>query len=185
MRNQETQDNPQNKKLLPYSKSEILSLIAMGVIFVLINYLWPVQATRVYSTSLDYILEMALILPPVFLLMGLFEVWVDKSFIEKYLGEGSGIKGILLSYLFGTLPTGPLYIAFPIAAALRQKGARIMNVTIFLGTWGATKLPQIMVEIKFLGIEFTLILQLLTVISVFMIGLIMELVFSRAEKQSS
>jgi len=61
---------------------------------------------------------------------------------------------------------------------LGRYNARIMNITIFLGTWGATKLPQVLVEFKFLGVEFTLVLQALTVISVFLIGLIMECLLS-------
>jgi len=168
----------QKNQIGPYSRNEVIPLILLAAIFLAINFLLPEQAVRVYETSLDYVVEMALILPPVFILMGLFEVWVDKSFIEKHLGTGSGAKGVLLSYLFGTLPTGPLYIAFPIAAALLKKGARIINITIFLGTWGATKLPQVLVEFKFLGVEFTLVLQALTVISVFLIGLIMEYLLS-------
>ncbi len=178
MSSEEKKKPTKNKNKLPYSRTEILLLSLIGIVFININYFFPAQADRTYATSLDYLLEMALILPPVLILMGLFEVWVHKEFIERHLGIGSGIKGIFLAFFFGTLPTGPLYVAFPIASALLKKGARIMNVTIFLGAWAATKLPQVMVEIKFLGIEFTLLLQMLTVISVISIGLIMEYVMA-------
>ncbi|NSW90572.1 MAG: hypothetical protein HPY74_07820 [Firmicutes bacterium] len=47
----------------------------------------------------------------------------------------------------GTLPTGPLYVAFPMVGSLLRKGARISNMVIFLGSWAALKIPQLMVEI--------------------------------------
>ena len=161
------------------NRRDILFLILLVVVFVSINFYFPKESAQVYGTTLDYFMEMLLILPPVFILMGLFQAWVSRGFIEKHLGAESGIKGMLLSLVFGTLPTGPLYVAFPIALALRQKGARVLNITIFLGAWAASKLPQVIVEIKFLGLEFTLFLQLLTVLSVFMIGMLMELIMKK------
>lgn len=155
-------------------RRDIQILILMVLIFISINFLFPQHSGRVYMTTLDYFIEMLMILPAVFILMGLFQAWVSRDFIQKHLGAESGMKGMFISFLFGTLPTGPLYVAFPIAAGLLQKGARITNITVFLGAWAATKLPQIMVEIKFLGVAFTLVLQALTIISVFSIGLLME-----------
>jgi hypothetical protein len=37
------------------------------------------------------------------------------------------------------------------AASLIRKGASITNMVLFLGSWAALKIPQLMVEIKFLG----------------------------------
>jgi uncharacterized membrane protein YraQ (UPF0718 family) len=65
-------------------------------------------------------------------IMGLFSLFVSKELVVKYLGKTSGIKGILLAIFFGALPNGPLYIAFPLAVALRSKGASISNIVIFL-----------------------------------------------------
>lgn len=153
----------------------------IGIIFILINFLFPLQAQGVYSVSLSYLQEMVFIIPPVFILMGLFEVWVPKEFIQKYLGKEAGIKGIALAFVFGTIPTGPIYIAFPIAAAMLRKGARLMNIVVFLGIWAAAKLPQLMVEIKFLGPAFTALRLVLTVGSVVAIGFLVEYFMRRKE----
>ena len=74
-------------------------------------------------------------------LMGLFAVWVERDVVVKYLGKGSGFRGLLLAVLLGTLPTGPLYIAFPLAAMLLKKGARVANVMVFLSRLGLHKAP--------------------------------------------
>ncbi len=157
-----------------FSRKELFLLGVMAAIFIAIYFFYPPQARAVYDVSLSYLQEMALIIPAVFILMGLFEVWVPKSFIQKHMGSGSGFKGALLAFMFGTIPTGPIYIAFPIAAAMHRKGARLMNITIFLGIWAAAKLPQLMVELKFLGPAFTALRFVLTVIAVFIIGYLLE-----------
>jgi len=172
----------------PDDKGSLRGLIPLGgmaVLFVLIHYLFPLQAGEVYSISLSYLQEMAFIIPPVFILMGLFEVWVPKTFIQKYMGRTAGIKGLALAFVFGTIPTGPLYIAFPLAAALLRKGARLMNVVIFLGIWAAAKLPQLMVEIKFLGPAFTALRLVLTVGSAICIGFLVEYFLHGKELQET
>jgi len=74
-------------------------------------------------------------------MMGLFTVWISKETVVKYLGKTSGTKGILLALLFGATPTGPLYVVFPLAAALREKGAGLTNIVVFLTAWVCIKLP--------------------------------------------
>lgn len=96
------------------SGREYLLLGAMVAVFLLINFLFPLQAVVVYDISRRYLLEIALIVPPVFILMGLFEVWVPKTFIQKHMGQKAGARGLILAFIFGTIPTGPIYIAFPI-----------------------------------------------------------------------
>ena len=135
---------------------------------------WPTIALRSSEVACNYLREMILIIPPVFVLMGLLEVWVPKEKIRMLIGSGSGLKGYLFSFLMGTLPTGPLYIAFPMAGALVNKGASISNIVIFLGAWAAIKIPQLIVETEFLGVPFTALRFALTLTAVIIIGFVME-----------
>ncbi|PHS30333.1 MAG: hypothetical protein COA82_11625 [Alkaliphilus sp.] len=153
--------------------------IIILIIFIGLAIWYPSIAYKSSRVTLDYFKEMAFIMPPVFILMGLMEIWVPKDKIQKWLGNGSGIRGGLISLALGTLPTGPLYVAFPMTATLLRKGASITNMIIFLGSWAALKIPQLMVEIKFLGIPFTGIRFVLTLIALIFIGLIMESLLRR------
>jgi uncharacterized membrane protein YraQ (UPF0718 family) len=153
--------------------------ILIGFVFVALAIITPTTAARSTLVTWDYFKEMALIMPPVFLLMGLMEVWVPKDKIQKWLGSGSGMRGGLISLALGTLPTGPLYIAFPMTATLLRKGASITNMVIFLGSWAALKIPQLMVEIKFLGIPFTGLRFGFTLAALVIMGLIMETILGR------
>lgn len=149
------------------------------LIFAGLSFWLPDAAVRSSRVTWDYFKEMALIMPAVFLLMGLMEVWVPKDKIQKWLGSGSGLRGAVLSVVLGTLPTGPLYVAFPMSASLIRKGASISNIVLFLGSWAALKIPQLVVETKFLGISFTLLRFFLTLIALLVIGRLMEIMLRR------
>lgn len=150
--------------------------IIIAFIFTSLAIWFPATAKSSSLVTVDYMKEMILIIPPVFILMGLMEVWLPKDKIQKWLGSGSGIKGAALSVALGTLPTGPLYVAFPMTASLLHKGASITNMVIFLGSWAALKIPQLMVEIKFLGIAFTSLRFALTLVALVLIGNLMDLI---------
>jgi uncharacterized membrane protein YraQ (UPF0718 family) len=126
------------------------------------------------SNTWDYLIELMVIIIPVTVLMGLFEVWVPKQLIPKYLGHESGWKGILLALLFGAAPSGPLYIAFPIAAMLLKNGASPLNVIILLNAWAAMKIPQLLVEANFLGTSFMLTRLALTMPVTILIGWLIQ-----------
>jgi len=149
-------------------------VLIIAVADLLVWAFWPAQAAPVIRNTWDYLVEMVVILIPVAVMMGLFEVWVPKQLIGKYLGRESGWKGILLALLFGTAPTGPLYVAFPIAAMLLKKGASPLNVVVFLNTWAAIKIPQLLVEARFLGPSFMLVRLALTVPSAILMGWLIQ-----------
>lgn len=148
--------------------------IVLAFIYLALAAWTPDIAWRSFEVALDYMREMVLIIPPVFILMGLLQVWVPKERITGLIGKGTGFKGVLISFILGTIPTGPVYIAFPMAGSLMQKGARLSNIVIFLGTWAAIKMPQLIAETQFLGPAFTALRFILTLSAVIMIGQIIE-----------
>ncbi len=156
--------------------------IFIALIFVVLFLTAPQTASRASVKVGEYLKEMILIMPPVFILMGLIEVWVPKDRIQKWMGADSGIKGGFLAFLLGTLPTGPLYVAFPMAASLLRKGASVHNMVIFLGSWAALKIPQLMVETEFLGLNFALLRFALTLVILIAVGYIMQIILGKEEK---
>lgn len=150
----------------------VLGILALATLLLI----YPESMTQSARISGKYALEMIWIFPAILVLMGLADVWVPKEAIDKYLGEQSGVRGILISIFLGTLPTGPVYMAFPIAAELLRKKASTTNIMIFLGVWASLKIPQIGMEIQFLGLKFATLRFILTLISIlitsFLIGYI-------------
>lgn len=155
--------------------------IAIVIAIILIS-LFPEKREVVTASSWEFFIEMIWILPAVMVLMGLFAIWVSKETVVKYLGETAGIRGIFFAILFGALPTGPLYVAFPVAAVLIKKGAKISNIIIFLSAWACIKIPQEMVEFQFLGLKFMAARLILTIISVVIMGLSIEKIIKWTDK---
>jgi uncharacterized membrane protein YraQ (UPF0718 family) len=119
-------------------------------------------------------IEMISFLPFLFIIVGLFDVWVPKEKIQKHIGEESGIKGIALVVLLAMLQAGPLYGAFPVAYMLFKKGASIRNIFIYLGAFSSLKIPMLGIEIGYLGIQFTLARTLVSLPLFIGIGYLME-----------
>ncbi|MHC1599144.1 MAG: permease [Candidatus Methanofastidiosia archaeon] len=154
-------------------------------IAIILLFVFPDRKESVVSISWDFFIEVMYILPAVMVMLGLFGVWVPKQLIVKYLGKTSGKKGIIVAISLGTLPTGPLYIAFPIATALLKKGAKMSNIVIFISTWACIKLPQEIVEFQFLGFSFMLLRLTLTIIFVIIMGLLIEKIIMWDERKTS
>ncbi|HCY39829.1 MAG TPA: hypothetical protein DHV48_00455 [Prolixibacteraceae bacterium] len=118
--------------------------------------------------------EMFLFLPLMFVLIGLFDVWVPREKIEKHIGEESGWKGTGLVILLAMLQAGPLYGAFPFAYLLWKKGSSIKNIFIYLGAYSTMKIPMLTFEVGFLGLKFSLLRTLITLPVFIIIGYLME-----------
>lgn len=126
-----------------------LLLINMGVLL-----LYPETGKNSLNISGVNTLEMLTIIPPIFILLGLLDVWVERETMIRFMGEGSGIRGGIIAFVLGSAAAGPLYAAFPIAAMFLKKGASWMNVLLFIGAWSTTKIPLLLFETASLGFNF-------------------------------
>ena len=109
--------------------------------------------------ALEIVLSDAFFIAPL-IVMGvvvgaLFTMLVPRETVSLYLGQQSGLKGILIASFVGTvMPAGP-FAAFPIVLALGRSGAGIGALIAFLTAWGAVGLHRVFVwELPFMGGEF-------------------------------
>jgi len=109
--------------------SFFLITVAALLLLLLINRELGKSAVEIAGVSLK---GMATIIFPIFILLGLLDVWVSRETMMKYMGDGSGIKGVLLAVFLGSAAAGPLYGAFPVAAVLMKKGVKFSNILIFI-----------------------------------------------------
>jgi uncharacterized membrane protein YraQ (UPF0718 family) len=172
-------DKPQGEKAPAQGKQKSPVrpwLVFAGILVIAIVLLigFPAQRQPSIDAFAQFLTEMVFVMPAVLVIMGLFGVWVPKEMINRYLGHGSGLRGMVIALLFGTLPTGPLYAAFPLSKSLLEKGASPANVFIFLAAWACIKIPQELVELQFLGWRFTLARFVFTVIVVFVMAVIFQ-----------
>lgn len=122
----EKEEKKQEIKFVPLKKASFLKenrglMIALVSLVGLYFYNQVIGKLALENTLFQF-QSMLLIIPPVFILLGLLDVWVDRETMIKYMGKDSKAKGIIISFLLGSCVAGPLYGAFPMVAILLKKG---------------------------------------------------------------
>ena len=149
-------------------KNKLLFVVAL--IYAGMFVINPDSAVKSVNNSVYYLLEMLQVLPVIFMLTVIIEAWVPKEVITRRFGDNSGFSGNLLSLLLGSFSAGPIYAAFPLSKMLIGKGASITNIVIILSSWAVVKFPMLVIEVKFLGVNFMLVRWLLTVTAIFIMA---------------
>ena len=155
-------------------------LLAAGVIA---GFALPDIGQKALTNTLGSFKEMLSVLPPIFILLGLLDVWVDRATMIKYTGKGSGFKGVLIAFLLGSAAAGPLYAAFPFAGIMLKKGTSLTNVLIFIGAWSTTKIPLLAFEMASMGMKFTLVRLALSIVGIPLIAFITEKTLRQKQKE--
>ncbi len=127
----------------------------------------------------EFTKEMMIMLPVIYILVGLIDVWVSKEKVQKHIGKSSGVKGIIYVILFAFIQAGPLYGIFPVTYLMWKKGSSATNIFIFLAATSTARLPMLAFEIGFLGIKFSLLRILITLPIFIVIGTIMGKYFEK------
>ena len=155
-----------------------LITLAVLIIITIINVKLGIKSIGIIGSSFK---EMLLVIPPVFILLGLLDVWVPRDTIVKYMGEDSGIVGVLLAIIIGSSAAGPLYGAFPVAGVFMKKGVKFSNVMIFMGAWATTKLPMFLFELSAMGMKFAVTRLLIDIPSIIIIAYILNSIVSKKQ----
>ncbi len=150
------------KEQIKNNKFFFLVLVAYIVMFLA----RPRMGVSAVRHSGFFIKEMLLIMPVIFILTALLDLWVPKEKILQYLGRESGLKGLILSFVIGSVSAGPLYAAFPMCIMLYNKGASLRNLVVILSSWAVIKIPMLLNELRFLGFRFMAVRWVLTVLAI-------------------
>lgn len=155
-----------------------LFFISMLCLTIVIFFIDNNIGLKAFSIANDSFLQMLGVLPPIMLMLGLMDVWIPRDILMKYMGNNSGLFGIFLAMLIGSLAAGPMYAAFPFTAVLMKKGVKFSNIIIFMNAWCVTKISTLLFEISALGFKFTLVRLLINVPGVIIIGLLVHYIMN-------
>jgi len=132
--------------------------IVFYLVFLSISFKFDFAPGKEIGTTFFYFLiDMLKILPFSFILIGLFEVWIKRSTVEKHLGDKSGVKGYFWAILLAGTTIGGLFVSLPIAYSLCRKGAKLSIVFTYLGASAIARIPMTVFEASFVGLKFTII----------------------------
>ena len=85
-------------------------------------------------------------------------ILVPRAQLLRWVGQESGLRGLVIAALAGAVvPGGPMMI-FPIAASLLAAGAKLALVVAFVTAWSLYGLNRTLIwEMSFLHIDFVLL----------------------------
>ena len=148
-----------------------LILLIISIILSLLN---NTLGIKIFNDIKSNMLQMLGVLPPIMIILGLMDVWIPREYFLKYMGESSGIKGIIITFLIAFFAAGPMYAAFPFTAILLKKGVKFSNIIIFLNAWCVTKASTLLFEFSALGYEFTLFRLIINIPGIIIMGYIVD-----------
>jgi uncharacterized membrane protein YraQ (UPF0718 family) len=87
-----------------------------------------------------------------FALAGFLHVLLPQELISRWMGQGSGVSGLLIGTGAGMLTPGGPFTHFPILASFLSKGAGVGPVCAYIAAWALIGLNRLIVwELPILG----------------------------------
>jgi uncharacterized membrane protein YraQ (UPF0718 family) len=112
-----------------------------------------------------------------FLLAGLLTVLLPVDVIATWLGEDSGLRGLVVATVAGMLTPGGPFLQFPLVASLANAGAGAGPLAAYLVSWSLIGMNRILVwEVPLLGAPFALTRVLVCLPIPFVVGLIVPVI---------
>lgn len=107
-------------------------------------------------------------------IIGIMLAVLDPQTIYMLLGKDSGLRGMTIAAVIGSITLIPGFVALPLAAALLKAGAGYGQITMFITTLMMVGVVTLPVEIQFFGrataIKRNLLALVFAVIISFVIG---------------
>ena len=129
-----------------------------------------IKSLKIAGVSFIKILPMVFI---IIIIIGLLLGFVPPDQISKFIGEQSGIAGVLLVGAVGALMHIPALLSFPLAASLLESGASVTAVAAFITTLTMIGIATLPLEVKELGKKMALLRNGISFVIAIIIALIM------------
>lgn len=160
----------------------LIPTIIMAVIAIILLLLGYFRGQAEHITGIKSALKMILEIFPLlvfaFIVAGMVKTLFPHELLSKWIGEHSGIRGILIGTIAGGFSPGGPYVNLPLAAALLRSGASIGTMVAFLTAWSLWAVSRLPIEIGILGWRFALVRLLSTFFFPPIAGIIANMFFS-------
>ena len=83
------------------------------------------------------------------LFIGITLAVLDQSLITSLIGSESGVLGVMIALVIGSIVAIPSFVAFPLGGSLLKAGAGYMQVAALVSTIMAVGIVSLPIEIKY------------------------------------
>ena len=134
----------------------IMAALAL-ILFIIAYYKGEGQHITGLKSAFQIIIDIFPLLIFAFIVAGMVQTLLPHNLISKWIGEESGMRGILIGTLAGGLTPGGPYVSLPLVAGLIKSGASSGTLVAFLTSWSLWAVARLPMEFGILGWQFTLI----------------------------
>lgn len=162
--------------------STIVMMIAAGIALAVVYLRSPEAASKGLNATGSLMLEITPRMIAAFTLAGLFQAIVPQELIVRWMGHGSGFRGLLIGMSLGGITPGGPMTHFPVIASLFKMGVGVGPLVAYLSAWSLFGLQRvIMWEIPFLGPKVVAIRIAVSLFFPFIAGWLCELVWDKLD----
>ena len=134
------------------------------------------KAVKSIKIALKSFIKMLPVVLIMIIAIGLLLGFVPPEQISRFVGEQSGVGGILLVGVVGALMHIPALLSFPLAASILENGASVTAVVAFITTLTMIGMITLPLEIKILGKKMALLRNGISFVIAILIAFIMGMI---------
>ena len=160
----------------------LIPTLIMAFIAIILLFVGYQRGDGSHVTGLKNAINTTLYIIPLlifaFIVAGMVQALLPTEAVSKWVGEESGMRGILIGTLAGALSPGGPYVSFPIAAGMLKAGAGAGTLVAYLTGWSLIALVRLPMEVGILGWKLTVVRFACTFFFAPIAGIIAHMLFS-------
>lgn len=115
-----------------------------------------------------------------FIAAGMISKVMPREFLARWMGDESGLRGLVVGAVAGSITPGGPFIQFPIVVALLKSGAGVGPLMAYISAWSLLGINRLLVyEIPLLGSKLALCRIMASLVFPIVIGMITRVLWAR------
>lgn len=160
----------------------LIPTIVMACLAVILLVIGYSRGESQHITGLKSALKMTIDVLPLlifaFIMAGMIQTLLPHELLSRWIGEESGIRGILIGTIAGGITPGGPYVSLPLAAGFLRSGASLGTMVAFITAWSLWAVSRLPMEIGIMGWKFTVIRLACTFFFPPIAGFLAQMLFS-------
>jgi uncharacterized membrane protein YraQ (UPF0718 family) len=174
---QQSKGKPKGRKI---NVTIIIMVLFAGILTILAYQKGPSVALAGLKSGGNLFLDILPAMIFAFIAAGMMMQVLPRDLLTKWLGEGSGARGLIIATVAGAVTPGGPFIQFPIVAALYKAGAGIAPIITYITAWSLLGMNRFLIyEIPMLGPKLSIMRMLVSLIFPVIIGWITKVLLTR------
>ncbi len=154
----------------------ILNLFTL-VIIVILFFINKDKTLKGIKKGFQNLLKKIPVFINMIILVSISLFFISDGVIVKYLGHDSGLKGVFLASILGSISFVPGFVVFPLSGVLLEKGVSYMTIAAFTTTLMMVGILTYPLEKEFFGTKITIIRNSMSFIIALLVAILVGIFY--------